>query len=37
MLCLLGTFGNPFVLVAFAVCAVAAVLLLRPEVRAFYR
>jgi hypothetical protein len=36
-LCLLGTFGNPFVLIAFGVCAATAVLLMRPDVRTYFR
>lgn len=36
-LCLLGVFGNPALVVGLGVCAAAAILLLRPEVRAYFR
>ena len=37
VLCLLGVIGNPVAIVPLAFCALAAGLLLRPEVRAYYR
>jgi hypothetical protein len=37
LLCLVGTVGNPLLVIWFGLCAAAVILLLRPEVRAYFR